>query len=261
MDLGLSEKVAIVTGGASNIGRAIARRLAGEGAVVAILDLDAVSAQRTIEDIEAQGGAARFFEADVADLEKAAAAVTAVRKEIGRVDILVNNVGWSGRLGYFLSIEPERWDKAYRLNLLPTFNMTRQVLPMMVEQRGGAIVSVASDAGFGMTHTSEYGAMKAGVMSFSRSIAIEYGRYGIRSNAVAPGLVIPKPEDMGGASFWNEGIGYTEKEIGALEAQVPMRERPTAEDVAAAAVFLASEPARMLSGQVLSVSGGFMMPR
>ena len=101
--------------------------------------------------------------------------------------------------------------------------------------------------------------MKAEVMGFSRSIAIEYGRYGLRSNAVAPGLVIPKPEDMGGASFWNEGIGYTKREIGELETPIPMRERPTAEN--AAALFLAPRPAWMVSGQVLSVPGGFIMTR
>jgi NAD(P)-dependent dehydrogenase (short-subunit alcohol dehydrogenase family) len=119
-------------------------------------------------------------------------AMAGVLGDFGTVDVLVNNVGWSGRLGYFLTIEPERWDRAYQLNLRSMFNMTREVLPTMVAAKRGAIVSIASDAGFGMTYVSEYGAMKAGVMAFSRSIAIEYGRYGIRSNAVAPGIVMER---------------------------------------------------------------------
>ncbi len=261
MDLGLSGRVVVVTGGASNIGRAIALKFAEEHAAVAIVDFDKAQASATASQISAGGGRVLTYHADVTNLGAVSEAMAGVIADFGTVDVLVNNVGWSGRLGYFLTIEPERWDKAYQLNLRSTFNMTREVLPTMVAAKRGAIVSIASDAGFGITHVSEYGAMKAGVMAFSRSIAIEYGRYGIRSNAVAPGIVMPAPEDIGAGSFWNKGIGYGEKEIKALEAQCPMRIRPTAADVAAATVFLASEPAHALTGQVLSVSGGFTMPR
>lgn len=261
MDLGLSGKVVVVTGGASNIGRAISLRFGREGAETVILDIDEAQGERTGADVRAEGGRAHVFRVDATDKTIVAEAVAEVRGRLGRIDVLVNNIGWSGRLGFFLNIEPERWDKAYRLNLLPTLIMTRAVLPAMMEQRSGAIVSIASDAGFGMQHVSDYGAMKAGVMAFSRSIAAEYGGFGVRSNIVAPGLVMPRPEDIGTGSFWNEGIGYGEKELAQVKEHAPLKMLPSADDIAASVVFLASAPARALTGQVISVSGGYQMPR
>ncbi|MFT3851280.1 MAG: SDR family oxidoreductase [Ilumatobacteraceae bacterium] len=107
----------------------------------------------------------------------------------------------------------------------------------------------------------DYGPMKAGVMAFARIIAREYGRYGVRSNAVCPGLVIPEPEAIGAGSLWQADIGFGDKQIGDMEKATPLRRRPEALDIANAVAWLASEPARMLTGQVLSVSGGFNMPR
>lgn len=261
MDLQLADKTVLVTGGASNIGRSISMKFADEGAVVIIVDIDEDQADKTIIDIKNNGGEAKFYKTDVTNQTEVVKLIADVAASFDVVDVLVNNVGWSGRLGYFLSLGPERWEKAYRRNLLPVFHLTQEVLPLMMKQKHGSIISIASDTGFGMTHTAEYGAMKAGVMNFSRSIAIEYGRYGIRSNVVAPGLVIPDEQDIGDGSFWKDGIGYSDKEVSALEAQVPMRLRPAAEDIAASVVFFASESARVLTGQILSVSGGYMMPR
>jgi 2-hydroxycyclohexanecarboxyl-CoA dehydrogenase len=107
----------------------------------------------------------------------------------------------------------------------------------------------------------DYGPMKAGVMAFSRTIAKEYGRYGIRSNSVCPGLVIPAAEAIGARSLWQSEIGFGDKEIGDMERAIPLRQRPEAHDIAATVVYLASAKARMLTGQVVSVSGGFSMPR
>jgi NAD(P)-dependent dehydrogenase (short-subunit alcohol dehydrogenase family) len=261
MDLGLHGRVVIVTGGASNIGRAIARSFAAEGAHVAIFDRDEAMASRTVGDIEADGGHAVPYSVDLTDVEATATATVSVEADLGAVAVLVNNVGWNGPAEFFLNLTPERWEQAWRLNLFPTLNATRAALPAMVERREGAIVSISSDAGFGEFRMADYGAMKAGVMSFTRTIAKEYGRYGIRANSVCPGLVIPEPGDIGEQSLWQQDIGMGEREVANIESGIPLRRRPTAVDIANTVVFLASEPARQLTGQVLSVSGGFHMPR
>jgi len=261
MDLGLDGRVVIVTGGASNIGRAISKEFAKEGAVVAIFDRDDAMAERTAGEIGAAGGRATPYSVDLTDVEATAAAAAAVEADLGPVGVLVNNVGWNGPAEFFLDLTPERWDQAYRLNMFPTFNATRAALPAMVERRGGAIVSISSDAGFGEFRMADYGAMKAGVMAFTRTIAKEYGRYGIRANAVCPGLVIPEPDAIGEQSLWQVDIKMGESQIKNIESSTPLRRRPEAVDIAWTVVYLCSAPARMLSGQVLSVSGGFQMPR
>lgn len=261
MDLGLKNQVVIVTGGASNIGKAISQAFAAEGAHVAILDLDDDMGQRTAADITQSDGLAVSYPVDLTDVDATAAAAAAVERDLGPVGSLVNNVGWNGPTEFFLNLGPERWDKAYRLNLFPTFNATHAVLPAMVERRFGSIVSISSDAGFGEVRTTDYGAMKAGVMAFSRSLAKEYGRYGIRANTVCPGLVIPNEEDIGAESLWQQDINMGEGAIANIEAGIPLRTRPDAQDIAATVVYLSSSPARSLTGQVMSVSGGFNMPR
>ena len=162
---------------------------------------------------------------------------------------------------FFLDLPPERWDQAYRLNLFPTFNATHAVLGAMVERREGSIISIASDAGFGEFRVADYGAMKAGVMAFSRTIAKEYGRFGIRANTVCPGLVLPAEGDVGEQSLWTQDVNFGEREIDNITKSIPLRRRSEAIDIAWSVAFLASTQARQLSGQVLSVSGGFAMPR
>lgn len=261
MDLGLDGRVAIVTGGASNIGRAIATELAREGATVAIFDRDLPMAEKTVADIGASGANAVAYEVDLTDTDGTAAATRAVEADLGPVHALVNNVGWNGKASFFLDLGPERWEQAYRLNLLPTFNATHAALPAMVERRAGSITSISSDAGFGEFRMGDYGPMKAGVMAFSRTIAKEYGRYGIRANTVCPGLVMPAPEDIGELSLWQQDIGMGESQVANIEAGIPLRRRSEAVDIAWTVVFLASQQARQLTGQVVSVSGGFAMPR
>ena len=261
MDLGLAGKSVIVTGGASNIGRAISQAFAAEQAIVSILDRDAKQLQRTVADIRAAGGDAAGFELDVTDSQATASIIARVEQERGPVAVLVNNVGWNGDARFFLDLTPERWDKAYRLNLFPTFNVTHAVLPAMVERREGSIVSIASDAAFGEYRMADYGAMKAGVLAFTRTIAKEYGRFGIRANAVAPGLVLPDSADIGEGSLWSADINFGEKEVRNIEAGIPLRRLTEAADIAWSVLFFASERARQLTGQVVSVSGGFAMPR
>ena len=261
MDLGLSGRIAVVTGGASNIGRAISTVLAAEGARVAILDRDEAMAERTAGEIRAAGGDVTVYAVDLTDTAATQAAADAVGADLGPIAVLVNNVGWNGPAGFFLDLPPERWEQAYRLNIYPTLNATHAVLPGMVERRDGTIVSIASDAGFGEFRMADYGPMKAGVMAFTRIIAKEYGRYGIRANTVCPGLVIPEPGAIGEGSLWQADIGFGEKQIADMERSTPLRRRPEAIDIANTVAWFAAEPARMLTGQVVSVSGGFNMPR
>ncbi|TWT15221.1 SDR family NAD(P)-dependent oxidoreductase [Reyranella sp. CPCC 100927] len=261
MDLGLTGKTVVVTGGASNIGRAISQEFAREGARVAILDRDAAQTRKTVEEIKGAGGHASGYDLDVTDVDATAATIAAVERDQGAVDVLVNNVGWNGKAEFFLNLPPERWQKAFQLNLFSTLNVTRAVLPGMVDRRGGAIVSIASDAGFGEFRMADYGAMKAGVLAFTRTVALEYGRYGIRANTVAPGLVVPAPDAVGDGSLWSIDIGMGPKEVQNIESRMPLRRRSEAVDIAWSVLFLASDRARQLTGQVMSVSGGFVMPR
>ena len=260
MDLEFRDKVVVVTGGASNIGRAIALEFAREGAVVAILDRDQAQAEKTACEAEAPGRAVAY-PLDVTDVPATQATIAKVEADLGPVAVLVNNVGWNGKAEFFLNLTPERWTQAFQLNLFSTFNVTQAVLANMVKRRNGAIVSIASDAGFGEFRMADYGAMKAGVMSFTRTIAKEYGRYGIRANAVAPGLVIPEKDAIGEGSLWSIDIGMGEKEIQNIESGIPLRRRSEAVDIAWSVLFLASARARQLTGQIVSVSGGFAMPR
>lgn len=260
MDLSLAGKRVIVTGGASNIGRAIARTFGEEGADVVIVDRDQTQAERTAADIREDGGSASVVVLDATDA--AACAAGAARIEGERpIDVLVNNIGWNGRQDFFLGLDCKRWEQSFRRNLFPTFAMTHAVLPFMVERRAGAIISISSDAAFGEYRVADYGAMKAGVLAFSRAIAKEYGRYGIRSNAVMPGMIVPESDDIGEGSYWSIDTGVGAKEIANIERQTPLRRRSEARDVAWSTAFLASDRARQLTGQVVSVSGGFAMPR
>lgn len=261
IDLELNKQVVIVTGGASNIGRAIAEQFAAEGAVVAILDRDEAQLADTVQRIAGQGGHAVPFTIDVTDEAAVARTVTRVEADVGPVAVLVNNVGWNGTAKFFLDLPPERWNKAYQLNLFSTLNMTHAVLPGMVERRRGCLVNISSDAAFGEFRTADYGAMKAGILAFTRTIAKEYGRYGIRANAVAPGLVLPEADAVGEGSLWAGDPGFGEAEIRNIERGIPLRRRSEAVDIAWTVLFLASARARQLTGQVVSVSGGFAMPR
>lgn len=260
MDLGLAGKRVIVTGGASNIGRAIARTFAEEGAEVVIVDRDATQAERTAGEIRGEGGAACVAVVDVTDAAACETAAATLERD-GPIDILVNNVGWNGRQDFFLGLGAGRWEQSFRRNLFPTFAMTHAVLPYMVERCGGAIVSISSDAAFGEVRVADYGAMKAGILAFSRAIAKEYGRYGIRSNAVMPGMIIPDEHDIGAGSYWAVDTGVGAKEIADIESRIPLRRRSEARDVAWSTAFLASDRARQLTGQLVSVSGGYAMPR
>ncbi len=246
----LEGKTALVTGGASGIGAATARRLAAEGARVAIGDLDEQGARAVAGELD--GFACTL---DVSDAGSARAGVAAVVQELGDIDVLVNNAG-TDRFAFFVNSDEELWDFVLGVNLRGVLAVTHAVLPRMQERRTGAIVNVASEAGrVGSQGSVVYSAAKAGVIGFTKAIARESARYRVRCNAVAPGpietpLLNNAPQVLG-------EIGERLKQ-GMVNATV-MGRSGEPEEVAAAIAFLASDDASYVTGQTLNVSGGLSM--
>jgi 2-hydroxycyclohexanecarboxyl-CoA dehydrogenase len=246
----LEERIALVTGGASGIGAATARRLAAEGARVAIADLDLDGARVVAGEID---GAA--VPMDVTDTASVRAGVAAAEDALGPVDVLVNNAG-TDRFAFFVNTDEELWDFVLGVNLRGTIAVTHAVLGGMQARGRGAIVSVASEAGrVGSQGSAVYSAAKGGVISFTRAVAREAARYGVRANAVAPGP-IDTPLLSAAADMYGE-LGERLKQ-GMIDATV-MRRIGRPEEVAAAIAFLASDDASYLTGQTLNVSGGLSM--
>lgn len=252
--MGLDGKVAIVTGGASGIGRAICLRLAADGARVAVADIDIEGARETARLIATAGaGEVRTFLTDITDLDAVRATTSSVVGLWGGVDVLVNNAGWD-RMEPFLASKPETWDRVIAINLRGPINCFHAVLPGMVERGSGSIISISSDAGrVGSSGEAVYSACKAGIIGFSKTIAREVARNRIRVNVVCPGPTNTPLLDQvtGGESG--------AKIIEAMVRQVPFRRMGEPDDIAGAVAFFASDDAAFITGQVLSVSGGLTM--
>ena len=264
MELNLKGKSVIVTGGGSNIGRAIALAFAREGAHVSIAEIDAGQGGKVVEEARRAGAASgAVVTTDVTKWESVQAMVREVEGRVGAVDVLVNNVGWTlDRL--FVEKERAEWEKEVQINLWGMINCTRAVLDGMIARKGGVIVSLGSDAGrMGEFREAVYGACKAGVIALTKSVAREVGRHGIRLNVVCPGMTMPaSAEEFGGLSMWaadvNRAWGTPEMQARIAKAY-PLRRIGKPEDVAGAVVFLASDAASFITGQTLSVSGGYTM--
>jgi 2-hydroxycyclohexanecarboxyl-CoA dehydrogenase len=246
----LEGKVALVTGGASGIGAATARRLAAEGAHVAIGDVNEDGAKEIAGELD--GFACRL---DVADTASVRAAVGATVEALGDVDVLVNNAG-TDRFAFFVNTDEELWDLVLGVNLRGTIAVTHAVLPRMQERRSGSIVNVASEAGrVGSQGSVVYSAAKAGVIGFTKAIAREAARYRVRCNAVAPGPI--ETPLLNAAPLMLGELGERLKQ-GMVNATALGRSGEP-EEVAAAIAFLAGEEASYVTGQTLNVSGGLSM--
>lgn len=244
-------KVAIVTGGAQGIGEAIARRLASEGAQVAILDIQPDKAEKVAADIAAGGGRALAMEMDITKNQDVKQAVKEVEEKWGKIDVLINNAGWD-KAAPFIQLTEEIWDKVIAINLRGPIAMTRAVLDGMISRKYGRIVNIASDAGrVGSTGESVYSACKGGIIAFTKTLARELVRYNILVNCVCPG---PTDTPML-ADIARENPRLVE----ALQNAIPMRRLGKPEELAAAVAFLASDEASYITGQTLSVSGGLTM--
>ena len=264
MELDLKGKSVIVTGGGSNIGRAIGLAFAREGTHLTIAEIDEGQGEKVAREAERAGAAsAQVVTTDVTKWDSVRAMVGAVEGRHGRVDVLVNNVGWTqDRL--FVEKGREEWEKEIQLNLWGMINCTRAVLDGMIARKSGVVVSMGSDAGrMGEFREGVYGACKAGVIALTKSLAREVGRFGIRLNVVCPGMTMPDSDDeIGGLSMWasETNKAWGSEEMRARIAKVyPLRRLGCADDVAPAVVFLASGAATFITGQTLSVSGGYTM--
>ena len=245
----LDGKTALVTGASRGIGRAIALRLAAEGASVAINYAgNTAKAEETKAAIEAVGGKAALFQADVSDSAQVERMVAAVTEAFGTIDILVNNAGIT-RDGLLMRMKEEDFDAVLDTNLKGIFHVTKAVSKLMMKKRAGRIVNMASVVGImGNAGQTNYAAAKAGVIGFTKSAAREFAARGITVNAVAPGFIAT---DMTAA--------MPEKAKEATLAAIPLRRMGEPEDVANAVAFLVSDQASYITGQVVKVDGGMVM--
>lgn len=251
---GLDGKVGVVTGGGGGIGRAISLRLAEAGCAVGVLDINEEAASETSRLIESAGGSAHAIAVDITDPDAVEEAVGRLEAAAGPIDILVNNAGWD-RLGRFLDSEPEQWRKIVDINLFGHFHMHRAVGVRMARREAGRIVNIASDAArVGSSGEAVYSACKGGIVAFSKSLARELASKRINVNVVCPGPT----ETAILQSFLEEG-DYGRKVYDALQRAIPFRRLGQPEDVAGIVVFLASDEAAFITGQVISVSGGLTM--
>lgn len=251
---GLKGKCAIVTGAGSGIGRAIAHRLAEEGCVVGVFDINEKGAKETVDGITAQGGRAAAHRVDIIDFDAVLAGVSSFEWECGPTSILVNNAGWD-KIVPFLSTDRVLWKKVIDINLYGPLNMHHAVLPGMVSRRSGKVVNISSDAGrVGSSGEAVYSAAKGGIISFTKTVARELARSGICLNAICPG-----PTDTPLFAEVAGGGDAGEKIAASLQKAIPMKRLARPDDYPGVVAFLASDDANFITGQVISVSGGLTM--
>jgi 3-oxoacyl-[acyl-carrier protein] reductase len=245
------QRTAIVTGAARGIGAAIATRLAHDGCAVAVIDLNENDTAATVDAITAAGGRAIGIGADVSDADAVAAAVGAVGERLGAPTILVNNAGIL-RDNLLFKMTDDDWDAVMGVHLRGAFLMSREVQRHQVEAGWGRIVNLSSTSALGNRGQANYAAAKAGLQGFTKTLAIELGRYHVTVNAIAPGFIAT---DMLRATAERMGVSFEDFVMGAVK-EIPVDRVGTPDDVAVAASFFCSEEAGFVSGQVLYVAGG-----
>ncbi|WP_055480190.1 3-oxoacyl-ACP reductase FabG [Sphaerimonospora mesophila] len=244
-------RTAIVTGAARGIGAAIAKRLAADGFAVAVLDLDEASGKPVADAIESAGGRALSVGVDVSDAAGVEAAVTRVAAELGGPTVLVNNAGIT-RDNLLFKMTDEDWDSVMNVHLRGTFLMSRAVQRHMTERKWGRIVNLSSTSALGNRGQANYSAAKAGIQGFTKTLAIELGKFGVTVNAIAPGFI---ETEMTAATAARIGVTFEEFKAMAA-AQIPVARVGKPEDIAHTVSFLVSEGASFVSGQVIYVAGG-----
>ena len=245
----LKGKVALITGGGSGMGRASCFLFAREGATVAVVDRADDAGGETVRLIGDEGGVASFIHADVADAVDVERMVDATVKAHGRLDVLFSNAGIEGPSVDLLDYGEDDWARVIAVNLTAVYRAMRAAIPHMIAQGGGVILSTASVAGLvGLARSSAYSAAKAGVIGLTRTVALEYGPHNIRANCICPGFIsTPMLERVVG-----------DRAESAVHRLVPLRRVGTAEDIARAAVYLASDEASYVTGVPFMVDGGYV---
>jgi 3-oxoacyl-[acyl-carrier protein] reductase len=244
-------RVAIVTGAARGIGAAVAKRLAQDGLAVGVVDLTEDNCKDTVAAIQAAGGTALAVGADVSDAAQVTAAVAKVADELGAPTVLVNNAGVL-RDNLLFKMSEDDWDMVMNVHLRGAFLMSREVQKHQTEQRWGRIVNLSSTSALGNRGQANYSAAKAGMQGFTKTLAIELGKFGVTANAIAPGFI---ETDMTAATAARVGVDFEQFKQGAAAA-IPVGRVGQPADIAALASFLASEEAGFVSGQVIYVAGG-----
>lgn len=262
METGLADRVVLITGSGGGIGRTMALSFAEQGARIAVNDIAQAGIDETIDLIRASGGQAMSARCDITDLAAVRDTVRAVEAEFGRIDALVNNAALIVAHELFVETKPEDCDKEIKVVLYGTMNCTRSVLPGMIDRTFGKIVNIVTDAArVGQERQANYSAAKGGVVSFTKSLAKEVGRHNINVNAVSPGAT-NSPIRLEMLRQLKEKVG--EEKAAEREEKVrrayALKRIGEPEDVSNAVVFLASDLARHVTGQILSVNGGFAMP-
>ena len=251
----MTNRVALVTGGAQGIGRGIALALGANGFQVAIADLNLGVAEQTAKDIVASGGTAIAVLVNITDTASVQAGVDTVTAELGPIEVVVNNAGWDDFMP-FLDTTEDFWDKILDINFKGALRVTKTVVPGMIERGFGRVINIGSDAGrVGSSLEAVYSGAKGGIIAFSKTLAREVATKGVTVNTVCPG-----PTDTPALrAFANNSGQDADKVIGGMTRAVPMKRLGNPEDVGAAVAFFASDATSYITGQTLSVSGGLTM--